>query len=136
MTDPTNKLRGKIVYDHDEESDEIDDLKQDNSFEDGNKIYELKSEIHSLQIQKNKLSLQHQAALASSEAKNQQLSQHINSLKKENARLMNNIRKLETDNEELKKTIDNYKGQAEGMNRRTADFHRSMDNHQGLGDPT
>ena len=50
MAEPTKKIRGKVVYSQDEESDEIDDLHEDNSFEEGNKVYELKSEIHSLQI--------------------------------------------------------------------------------------
>lgn len=70
------------------------------------------------------------------EAKNQQLNQQINTLKRENTKLVSNIRKLEIDNEEQKKLIDTYKHQVDSVNRRTADFHRSVEENHPLGDPT
>lgn len=52
-----NKLSKQPQYNDDEESEDIDELGDENSFEGENKIFEMKSAIHSLQIEKNKLAL-------------------------------------------------------------------------------
>lgn len=97
----------------------------------------MKSAIHSLQIEKNRLALEHQSSLASLEARNQQVTAQYNLLRKENGKLLATIKKLEDENEEMKRMGETYRIQLESSNRRTADFHRSIeDNALSIGDPS
>lgn len=74
--------------------------------------------------------------MSSVESKNEQLTQQLTNFKKENSRLSIQNRKLEQENEELRRIVDSYKQQVDSTNRRTADFHRSMEDHNSLGDPS
>ena len=76
-------------------------MQGENSFEGENKIFELKSEIHSLQIEKNKLALEHQASQVSYDGRIQQLNIDISYLRNENHKLNVSLRELEKQNEIL-----------------------------------
>ena len=61
----------KPAHNNDEqESEDIDELGEENSFEGENKIFEMKSAIHTLQIEKNRLALEHQSSMVSLETTN------------------------------------------------------------------
>lgn len=60
-----------------------------------------------------------------------------NERKVENSNLIATVNRLEHENEELKNIIETHGGHLETANRRTADFHRSIEEFKdsGLGDP-
>ena len=48
-----------------DDDEDLEEFEEENSFEGGNEIFELRSQVNSLKIEKQKLIIEHQAVMAS-----------------------------------------------------------------------